>query len=332
MKPISLPGLDGGSLLGFLAGLGVLQALASTRVDDDEEPRLGWNRSNTWSPTITACADLDEVAARVTNDAHSDVVNDVLAFRYIKREKAGLKPVQALTPPVAVLRAAMAGWLSSGAPMAADTLGSLMCESAVEEIPEAKRLCKADLDAAGVASDRDAATDLAVAPTPFDFTSRNTQFVDQIRRVRDGLTEQAIVDELMRGAGTPIDRIMRWDALVDMPGALFDRARPMTRPVAEWLAFRGITFFPLVEYRGRARVAGLEGRRKSGELSWTLWSTPLPRDVVRTALDVAWAETGGAERAARGVVAGFTVSLRKDATGYDGAVSPSRPLRNVVQG
>jgi hypothetical protein len=320
-----LPGLDGSSLLGFLAGLGVLRAIADS-AESGLSPRLGWTRTSTWSPAVTGVADVTELARRLLGDANSSVVDDVLSFEYIKREKAGIKRVQALVPPVAVLRAALESRLASGNWAAAHYLGCLMCESAAEEIPEAKRLTVKDFAQTGVVCDPGTSLNLSAGPTPFDFTSRNAQFLDQIKNVRDALTETAIVDELVHGTGTPVERIMRWDALVDMPGALFERARPMTRPVAEWLAFRGATFFPLVDAAGRARVAGLSGRRKAGDLSWVLWTTPLAPDAIMTVLGHDWGRAGRAERLGRAVAASFVVSLRKDATGYDGSVSPSRAL------
>lgn len=326
MTEMSCPGLDGSSLLGFLGGLGALEALASTAQPDEPTPRLRWAASGTLNAVITGPESIEMLAQRIIGDAQSEHVNDLLSFRYVKRDKSGLKSAQSLSPPVAVLRAALFTRIKSGRAAVADTLGTLICETATEEMADAKQLTDTDLQEAGIEWDRDFPLDIAASPTPFDFTSRNTQFLDQIRRIRDSLTEDVVVREIRWSEGTPVGRIMRWDALVDMPGALFDRARPITRPAAEWLAFRAISFFPLVAGRGRARVSGLVGRRKAGEFSWVLWDAALRREVIKSVLATRWAVVSLAERVARGVFAGFTVELRKDATGYDGAVSPSRSL------
>lgn len=329
MKETVLPGLDGSSLLGFVAGLGVLEALWSTRSSGQPEPRLEWRQIGTWQPVITGASSVEEVASRVLEDGRSDVVKLVLDFRYVKIEKNGAKQVRSLAAPLAVLRAAMASNVSSAHWLAADTLASLMCESAVEPMGDNKAPSPNDLDRAGIEYDPHASLDLTVSPTPFDFTSRNTQFLDQVRRIRDVLTMEVIVRDLSLGTGSSSERVMRWDPLVDMPGALFDRIAPMSRPAAEWLVFRGIALFTLVAASGKVRMAGLSGRRKAGELSWVLWEQSLTRDVVKTALAVRWALMDRVERMARGAIAGFSVSLRKDATGYDGVVSPSRPLDSV---
>ncbi|MGE3844435.1 MAG: hypothetical protein AB7I50_22960 [Vicinamibacterales bacterium] len=331
MSEIECQGLDGTSLLGFLAGLGTLEALGSTAGPGEPVPRLRWAASGGMSAALSGPACAETLARLVVADAQSEAVSDVLSFKYVKREKAGLKLSRALSPPVAVLRAALAARLGSGRAVSADTLGTLMSETATEELPDAQELRRADLEAESIDCDPDFPLNVAASPTPFDFTSRNTQFLDQIRRVRDALTDEVVLRDLFQGEGTPIDRIMRWDALVDMPGALFDRARPMTRPASEWLAFRAISYFPLVADRGRARMYGMTGRRKAGEFSWVLWDAPLRRCVVRSLLATRWAAVSSAERAARGVIAGFTVELRKDATGYDGAVSPSRPLGSAIE-
>lgn len=326
MKEIAIPGLEGSGLLGFVAGLGVLEALWTTRLPDQPEPRLGWRQIGTWQPIVTGVSSLEEVAVRILDDKGSDVVKRVLDFRYLKLEKNGSKEVRSLAAPVAVLRAAMASNVSSGNWRAADTLASLMCESAVEPMDDTKVPSSDDMIRSGIDYDRRASLDHGVTRTPFDFTSRNTQFLDQLRRIGDVLTTEVIVNDLSLGLGSLSERIMRWDSLVDMPGALFDRIAPMSRPAAEWLVFRGIALFTLVAVAGSVRMPGFSGRRKAGEFSWVLWSDLLTHDVVKTALSLRWALMDRSERIARGAIAGFKVNLRKDATGYDGAVSPSRPL------
>ncbi len=327
MNGIALPGLDGSTLLGFVGGLGVLEALWYTCLPSKPEPHLGWRRSGTWQPVVTGASSLDEITARVLDDARSALVESVLAFRYVKVEKNGPKEVQSLAAPVAVLRASLASHLA-GDWRTADTLASLMCECAAEAMGN-KAPSPDDLVGAGIEYDRHVPLNWTAAPTPFDFTSRNTQFLDQVRRVRDALSTDVILSDLSSGIGSASERIMRWDALVDMPGALFERVKPMRRPAAEWLVFRGIALFTLFAESANAGMAGLSGRRKAGEFSWVLWDRPLTRDVIKTVLALRWCAMGRTERMARGAATGFSVSLRKDATGYDGAVSPSRPLDDL---
>lgn len=326
MTDVALTGLDGAQLLGFLAGLGVLDMLTETMTPGSAAPRLAWRYSGTWYPVVSGAQSDDEVAERMLADSCSQRVQDVLGFRYVKVEKRGAKEVRALTPPVAVLRAWFMNELERDMPAAASYASCLMCETATEGVDPDKVPGSADLSAAGIAFDPEYQLEEMALPTPFDFTSRNTQFLDQIRRVGDALTVELALQELREGVGAPCERIMRWDTLTDLPGAMFGSVRPTPRPVAEWLAFRGLALLPLSGAAGRVAMAGFEGRRKAGHFSWVLWDGLLSRDAVRTVLGHPSLIEDGSERAARGCVAGFSVVLGKDATGYDGSVSPSSPL------
>lgn len=323
MAELALTGLNGTTFLGFLAGLGTLRAVsASGSKTVESRPRLSWREASGWHPMLSGVSDFHDVANCILTDARSRAVDAVLDFKYVKQEKGGPKTVHHIAAPLSVFRGTVTSLLIAGHADVAGYLGTLMCESAPEEIPEAKLPSEAELRNAGIPWDADTNPSLSVGQSPFDFTSRNVQFLDQVRRIRDALTPDAIVAELELGLGTPCERIMRWDALVDSPSALFSGVSPMPHPVAEWLAFRGVSFFPLVAEGGRARVAGLVGRRKAGEFTWPLWSVPLTEDVIASTLRLPWASTAADERRHRGIQACFTVSLRKDATGYDGAVSP----------
>ena len=289
-------------------------------------PKLSWTFSGRWHPTLTGADSVDELVARVLEDARSEEVERVLQFRYVKVEKKGPKAVRALKAPVPVLRAAFRDALSAGHFNAAGLLAALACETACDEADDTKAATHEYLIAAGVAFDSEVPMGLVALPTPFDFTSRNTQFLDQIDLVRSRLTDAAVRRDLLEGKGTPADRIMRWDALTDMPGALFDSIGPSPRPVAEWLAFRGIAYFLLSGSRSRLDMPGLSGRRKAGHFSWVLWNGFLNREVIKSLVGVDWPNEERAEVSARGIVGGYSVELRKDATGYDGAVSAATPL------
>lgn len=328
MKSIGLPGLDGSSLLGFLAGLGVLEAMCMTSPADGRQdiPRLSWTFSGCWHPSLTGVDSIDELVARVLLDARNEEVERVLRFRYVKVEKKGPKPFRALKAPVPVLRAAFRDALRARHFSAARMLAALACETACEQADDTKAATQQDLIAEGVAFDSEVPLGLVASPTPFDFTSRNTQFLDQLDLVRSHLTDPAVREDLIEGKGSAADRIMRWDARTDMPGALFGRTGPLPRPVAEWLAFRGTSYFLLSGMSNRLEMPGLSGRRKSGHFSWGLWDGFLNSEVIRSVVAVDWPRQDPAAVVGRGIVAGFSVELRKDATGYDGAVSASVPL------
>lgn len=328
MTSVAIQGLDGSSLIGFLAGLGVVEALYNTRPADDSEsiPRLSWTYSGRWHPTLTGVNSVGELVARILADARSDEVERVLQFRYVKVEKNGPKAVRALKAPVSVLRSAFKEGLGASHFGAVGILAALACETACEPGDDSRAATHEDLIAEGVTFDSEIPLGLVALQTPFDFTSRNTQFLDQISIVRSYLTDVAVREDLIEGKGTPADRIMRWDALTDMPGALFGRNGPLPRPVAEWLAFRGIAYFLLSGSGARLEMPGLSGRRKAGHFSWVLWDGFLNREVIRSLVAVDWPSEEPVSVSGRGIVAGYSVELRKDATGYDGAVSAATPL------
>lgn len=321
---VTLHGLDGTSPLGYLAALGALESVAA----DGAAARLGWVEEGGWHPVLTGMDSLDAVAEAILADAHSERVVELLSFRSLKIEKNGPKVVAKFSTSASVVRR----WLldlvdQERLQVANDALG-LVCPEAVSsdggEAPSPD-----DLREHAIAWDPTTPLAWSAQPTPFDFTSRNAQFLDQIRRVRDVITKEAVIQEVERGVGTPSDRLMRWDPLTDTPYAIYGGAQVQTRPVTEWLAFRGLCSYPLFAEGDRVRMAGMRGRRKEGTFRFGLWRTPLSRAMVRTVVAGGWlgdGERARRERAARGIVAAFEVGLTKDATGYDGAFTPSAPL------
>lgn len=329
MSEVVLTGLDGGQALGFIAGLGILEVLSRTVPPGGVDPRLAWRNLGVWRPVVTGADSLENIADRILADAASDETNTLLGFHYYKVEKQGPKKVNALAPPLSVLRAWLQRLIAAAQYEVADYTAALLCESATDTLKDEKVCDPAILREFQVPFDPGAPLNAVALQTPFDFTSRNTQFLDQIRLVRDVISKDVIVQELLSGHGAPSERIMRWDMLTDLPAALFERTRPVPRPVAEWLFFRGLRSLTLAGTGGRIAMAGFSGRRKAGSFSWLLWEGFLPRDMVRTVLVQGELLTNSEERAARGCGAAFTVRLIKDATGYDGSMTPSSPIEQA---
>lgn len=325
-ESIRLPGLDGSTMLGFVAAIGVLEALQCTTKGGSTTPTLSWGFEGGWAPIVTGVASEDEIVERVLLDARSELVEQVLRFEYLKVEKAGTKRVSSLKPPVAVLRKALLRSLRADAHGVAEFLAALCCETALSPADDTKVADAQALRAAGIDFDEDARLDMMAEPTPFDFTSRNVQFLDQLKLIRGALTFDRIDQQLFHGLGSDSDRIMRWDSRVDTPASLFERARATTQPVAEWLAFRGVRSFVLSTVGSRLAMPGFQGRRKAGDFTWVLWEGPLSLEVVRSVLAHRWELEPSAGASAKGILAAFSVAFRKDATGYDGVVSAAVPV------
>lgn len=325
MSELVLTGLDGSNPLGYLAGVGVLEALA-TQLDD---VRLTWRNVGGWRPVVTGVDSMPALVEAVLDDASGARAEGLLAFRSVKVEKNGPRVVQKFSTSGSVVRRWLRDHVDGGrVGIANDALG-LVCPDAFEAEDEKKVPSPEQLAREGIGFDPQIPLHWYAQPTPFDFTSRNAQFLDQLRIIRDGLTAEVIAADITSGLGANAPRIMGWDPLTETPYALFAGASVASRPAAEWLAFRGMCCYPLSADGSRVRMAGMKGRRKAGRFRWCLWTAPLSPQMVRTVVAGPWLGDGSEasrERSARGVAALFEVQLAKDATGYAGVFTPSAPV------
>ena len=325
---IALPGLDGGTPVGFLAGLGVLRLLRGRENErSTQEPRLSWRLDDRWHPVVYGVeGDLETIAQRVADDAEAWATAPVLKFRYPKREKRGLKPVGALAAPVAVYRAWLKHRLDAGDLESLVYAAALAFEAAAE--PREGGVTEEELRQHGVPYDSAAPIGHSTLPTVFDFTSRNAQFLEQVDEIRRNLDADSIRDTLRDGTPDPgADRTLDWDPAADAPGAIYGRRLFGLRPAAEWLAFRGLAFFPVAGRGGQLRTTACRGRRKSGEFIWPLWdveaTTPAIASLLRCPdLD----RLDPATRRERGIVQVFRSRLTKKADGYSGMFAPTEPV------
>ncbi len=314
-------GISGLTPLGFMAGLGMLDALrlASHPVD----VKLSW-APDEWSAVLHFDGSLDTVVSILVEDARTWGTSQVLEFAYPKVEKAGAKPFRGLKAPVPVWRAFLERLVAASRPEPLAFAAALASETATEEIPPAKQPTAADLVAFGV--DKAAARECnrSVLPTFFDFTSRNAQFLDQVNVLRTQLTE-ALFSRGLTGLGEvpTASRTMGWDAASDRPGALYSYGSG-TNPVLEWLAFRSLRYFPVAADGSQLRVACCTGRRKAGRFTWPLWTSPLDAHTIEIAIRQNWSEHTRRTSQARGVELVVQAELGKAADGYQGVFLPSR--------
>jgi hypothetical protein len=99
------------------------------------------------------------------------------------------------------------------------------------------------------------------------------------------------------------------------------------RPGAEWLAFRGLVFFPVAGRGSVLSTTGCHGRRKDGVFVWPLWSVPAGMPSIASLLRMADLDRlDGPARRELGVVQVFRARLTKKADGYSGMFAPSQPV------
>lgn len=332
-RDVPIPGLDGATALGFLAGLGLLRVLADAA--DRHPPALSWRLLDAWRPVLHGPASLDDVVDAVERDTKRWANSAVLTFQYVKVEKKKNKKTGAeerepklfsgLRAPVAVLRSWLDELKAKGDGPALEYTAALMCETATEPIdrpPTSEELASAAIQAAA-----DAPLDRVTMPTFFDFTSRNAQFLDQVEHIRRSIDRGAIDAQLRHGRGSAeAARSMDWDPGADTPAAIYTGHVRSFFPVAEWLAFRGLVFFPLAGFGSTLRTTSCSGRRKDGEFVWPLWGVKAGAATVGSLLGLKGIDKldAGARRAL-GVTAVFRSGLTKMADGYAGMFAPSRP-------
>lgn len=294
---LALDGLDGTNPVGFLAGLGVLAIL-----DHLNYPaRLWWSDSVVPRARFGGIASIDALVEEMMRD--KDKMGDAPLLGYPPGDPATdvkfarLQDIRRFldhcrrSEPSAALSAA------------------LVCEGVLDNQGRAK-------------------------PTDFHFTAGQQRFVTMVRELQREATHDHIYESLCGPwkREAPLPSFM-WDSIDDRDYA-FAALNPandkkLTAPGVEWLAFRGLTFFPVHPLNGRVQTPGAGGAWKSGWLTWPLWRVPVsaavvgsliqavPRDEAMPGRFLAAAEAWGVHRLMRSRIA------RSDQGGY-GTFRPSQ--------
>ena len=328
-RTVVLEGLDGGTPLGFLAAVGLLQVLADRAVAEDPKatlPRLSWRQLDGWRPCLHGPGSVEDVASLVHQDAQAWQEAALLQFRYVKVEKGGAKQVGGLRAPVAVLRAWLLDRRAAGDELSLSYAQALMSESASElnkKPPTAEHL-----RAASIPLSEDVPLEQSTERTFFDFTSRNAQFLEQVAKIRGHLTLEAIERALERGDPEPdAPCTLDWDLSSDVPASIYTGYARGFLPTHEWLAFRGLVCFPVTGLGARARTTACQGRRLRGAFLWPLWEAPAGPDTVRSLIGRMDLERlTPNERQALGISIVLRAQLTKKADGYTGTFAPPGPV------
>lgn len=294
MADLVLTGLDGTNPLGFLAALGVLDAVSAR-----ECASLRWGRESGWRPVLTSSFDgMDALVACVDRDRRECVSDPALALEY--DGKRDLKPppsvfahyLQSLADGATVTHRRSVDW---GASFASD-----------------------------VAVDNNGNT----KPTALHFTAGQQQFLQMVGQLVRGVTDQDIAVAL--SGPWLYDRplpVMGWDATVSRDYAL--RAadpsgdKKLGVPGADWLAVRGLVFMQTAPRRQKVFTTCCSGGWKDGQFTWPLWRVALTRSVVRSLLGQRSERWSSEERRARGIGAVMSSAIRRSDQGGYGSFSPT---------
>lgn len=299
MNEVVLTGLDGSNPLGFMAALGVLEALT----DQGMAVTLGWREDGAWRPVVRANdLSVERLLALLEQDRLTCSKEPALALEY-----GGTRD---LKPPPAVFR-------------------QYLLELAELATPERRRSVDwASAFATDVAVDNNGNT----KPTALHFTAGTQAWLVMVLKLRDEVQvsdfEEALFGPWRYERTLPV---MRWDSTVSRDYALrasnpsSDKSEGI--PGADWLAVRGLPCIQVVPEGRRALTTGCTGDWKTTRFTWPLWDLPLGRPVIRSLLRIPRiAQLGVAERGARGITQVFECGIKRADQGGRGSFTPASVL------
>jgi len=306
MSEIVLTGLDGANPMGFMAALGVLNALSDNAQSDAEPPKLSWRNEGYWRPVIHRDGhELSKSALIELLMADLASMKDDPALALSYGDVAS--PVRDLKPPPDVFR-------------------SYLADLAETATPDNRR--SVDLAAAF-------ATDVAVdnngntKPTALHFTAGTQRFLEMVHSLLDGVQSDDL-DEALWGPWRYEGKlpILQWDSTVFRDYAL-RAANPSDEkktgvPGADWLAFRGLPFLRVAAVGQRIMTTGCVGKWKSERLRWPLWDVDLTRDAVQTLVQIrGLADSSNDFRNQRGISVVLEAAIKRADQGGRGTFAPS---------
>jgi len=253
---LELTALDGTNPLGFLAALGVLQALHRA----GREPTLRWSDDLVPVPLVSGASDGDDLVTVLDTDRAR--LQDSITLR-----GPGPVPLDDAKPSRGVLRSWAVAVVETldDTREDADLFAALLSEGGVDGNDKGK-------------------------PTHLHFTAGQQKFLRMVRELaekvgRDRLHE-AVFGPWRQDSPLPS---LSWNSQGDRVYAL-RAVNPSTDkrlgvPGADWLAFLGLVYFPTSLGSTRdgsavLRTSGCDVGWKRSHLRWPLWKVPLDRDTV----------------------------------------------------
>ncbi|MCC6649367.1 MAG: hypothetical protein IT374_27825 [Polyangiaceae bacterium] len=297
MTELVLTGLDGANPLGFLAALGVLEALS----ENHSGARLAWRDEGVWRPVVSGVAmDREALVAFLDADRQAVASDPALALQY----GGGVRD---LKPPPAEYRAYLEGLVAAA------------------RVDSRRSVDWANAFATDVAVDNNGAT----KPTALHFTAGRQLWLEMVNK----LVAEVTAADLHEGLWGPwiYTRelpVMAWDATAARDYAL-RASNPSTDkkagvPGADWLAVRGMPAIAVAPRGARILTTGCSGEWKTGRFTWPLWGGPLGRALVRSVVRTPQLSSLGArEREARGITCVFQSGIRRTDQGGYGSFSPA---------
>lgn len=261
MSSLNLPGLAGSNPLSFLAALGVLDVL--TRHEGREPATLRWTNGLQPHAIVTGVDSVDVLVDLVDTDRASWRGSPLLNWGPAGNPLDDVKP--------------------SGKEM------HEWAEDLYQRLTEQTRGA-ADLWCSLLAEGAFAQNGQDAKPTHLHFTAGQQQFLRMARELVEALDVDRILEALIGPWRYDSDLpSLRWDVRGERLYAISARNPssdpPRSVPAANWLAFLGLRFLPVVASNGSLRTTSCAQQWKSGgSMTWPLWEMPLRAASVSSML------------------------------------------------
>jgi len=314
MTEVLLTGLDGKNPLGFLAALGVINAVADHSKAVQSDPKLVWRSSGTYLPAIVDGPPAEALLDVLVKDLADFRGEPATLLRYPKKSEKGTSEAWDLKPPRETFR----GYLHS--------LVSACSRDHRRSVDVAAAF------ATDVAVDR---ADRKTKPTALHFTAGNQEFLDTFGAVSETVTaedlREAVFGPWKRARDT---KQFNWDNAGARDYALRaddpSKAKKLGVPGADWLAFRGLSFVRVAPVGDRVVTTGCHGEWKTGAFRWPIWTVPLQRTVIGSLLSSPEIfETDPRVLRGRGIAIVFESAIRRSEQGGYGSFAPASVARPI---
>ncbi len=252
MNELALPALEGTNPVGFLAALGVLDALSS----ENPDAALWWTDELVPHAVVGGISGLDLLLDMLDRDREEWRDSALLGFPEDS-------PLPDAKPGEKQLREWFEAMAAQHDRADSDLLCALVAEGALDRNGKAK-------------------------PTHLHFTAGRQQFLGMVRALTADV-DRARIREAVCGPwryDSPLPSLS-WDARGERIYAVRAinpaKEKRLGVPGTDWLAFRGLIFYPVTRtIKGTLRTTACDPGWKHSAFRWPLWSVPSTRNVVRS--------------------------------------------------